>query len=345
MLRILRIILVNSIVGFLLFSYLYYSETKGLLNYFENFWLTIGVITISNTLGWSIILAGSPVNRLYSWKKSIVIRFILELSINLVVVIGLLSLILSLYGQLFLKTGVIDIIKHYPETTIRVFILALVSLFIYNIIDFALYSYNQYSVVQIETVRLSREQLELQFDALKSQLSPHFLFNNLNTIYALVHQDADKTEHYIRMLTQTYQYILNTHSNKTTPIQDELQFVEAYKYLLEIRFGNTLEIKISLSPDALKCLIPPLSLQILIENAVKHNSFDEEKPLKIEILNDYDYIIVRNNVSLAKPKTDSLKIGLENLRKRYSHLTEKEIQTIVNNYFIVKIPLIKTTVD
>jgi two-component system LytT family sensor kinase len=129
---------------------------------------------------------------------------------------------------------------------------------------------------------------------------------------------------------------------KTTRIEDELKFVEAYKYLLEIRFGSTLSIDLKLTTETLKYFIPPLSLQILIENAVKHNSFDEEKPLKIEILNDYDDIIVRNNIAQAKPKTDSLKIGLENLRKRYSHLTNRKLQTIVNNYFIVKIPIIKT---
>lgn len=342
MIRILRIVLINSIIGTLLFSYLYYSETKGLLNYIDNIWLVVGIIICSNLLGWGILYLGRLTDRIYPWKKSILIRFNLELFTNFTFIIGLLLLFFSLYSQIALQIGISTFISQHPETTIRVIILAFVSLIIYNIFDFALYSFNQYSVVQIESVKLSREQLELQFDALKSQLSPHFLFNNLNTIYALVHQDTNKAEHYIRMLAQTYQYILNTHSNKVTSVNDEIQFVDAYKYLLEIRFGNTLEISTKLTDDALKCFLPPMSLQILIENAVKHNSFDEEKPLKIEILNDYDYIIVRNNVSLSTPKTDSLKIGLENLRKRYAHLTDMSLQTFVNNYFIVKIPILKT---
>lgn len=342
MLRILRIVLINSVIGTLLFSYLYYSETKGLVNYLENIWLVVGIIICSNLLGWGVIYLGILTDKIYSWKKSIIIRFNLELLINFTSTIVLLLLLFSLYSQTVLNIGISSFLSQHYETTIRVIILAFVSLLIYNIIDFALYSFNQYSVVQIESVKQSREQLELHFDALKSQLSPHFLFNNLNTIYALAHQDTSKAEHYIRMLAQTYQYILNTHSNKVTSVNDEIQFVDAYKYLLEIRFGNTLEISTKLTADALKCFIPPLSLQILIENAVKHNSFDEEKPLKIEILNDYDYIIVRNNVSLSTPKTDSLKIGLENLRKRYAHLTDMKLQTIVNNYFIVKIPILKT---
>lgn len=344
MLRTLRIILINSIIGTLLFSYLYYSETKGLLDYIENIWLITGIVVCSNVVGWGVLCLGRLTNGLYPWRRSIIIRFNIELVINFIGVMGLLLLLFSMYSLIFLKIGISAFIAQHPETVIRVIILAFVSLLIYNIIDFALFSYNQYSIVQIESVKLSREQLELQFDALKSQLSPHFLFNNLNTIYALVHQDANKAEHYIRMLAQTYQYILNTHTNKVTSVADEIQFVEAYKYLLEIRFGNTLEITIKLTTDALRCFIPPMSLQILIENAVKHNSFDEEKPLRIEILNDYDYIIVRNNVSQSKPKTDSLKIGLENLRKRYSHLTRMDLQTIVNNYFIVKIPILKTII-
>jgi sensor histidine kinase YesM len=342
MLRLLRIISINSVVGLLLFSYLYYSETKILLNYFENIWLLTGIILGSNILGWSIYYSEKLIDKIHTWKKSIVLRFIIQLFLNFIFAIGLIVIFLSLFGEIILKIGISTLITQHTETTIRVIILAFVTLFVYTIIDFALYSYNQYSVVQIESVKLSREQLELQFDALKSQLSPHFLFNNLNTIYALVHQDFSKTEHYIRMLAQTYQYILNTHSKKTTSIKEEIHFVEAYKYLLEIRFGNALDIDIKLSAEALKCSIPPLSLQILIENAVKHNSFDEDKPLKIEILNDYDYIIVRNNLSQAKPKTDSLKIGLENLRKRYSYLTEKNVHTIVNNYFIVRVPILKT---
>jgi len=342
MLRLLRIISINSVVGLLLFSYLYYSETKILLNYFENIWVLTGIILGSNILGWSIYYSGKLIDKIQTWKKSIVLRFIIQLCLNFIFAIGLIVIFLSLFGEIILKIGISNLINQHEETTIRVIILAFVTLFVYTIIDFALYSYNQYSVVQIESIKLSREQLELQFDALKSQLSPHFLFNNLNTIYALVHQDINKTEHYIRMLAQTYEYILNTHSKKTTSIEEEIHFVEAYKYLLEIRFGNALDIDIKLSAEALKCSIPPLSLQILIENAVKHNSFDEEKPLKIEIINDYDYIIVRNNLSQAKPKTDSLKIGLENLRKRYSYLTEKNVQTIVNNYFIVRVPILKT---
>lgn len=341
MLRILRIILTNSLVGLLLFSYLYYSEKKDTLNYFENIWLVLGIIIGSNFLGWSVVYIDRLLDNLYSWKKSIILRFILELSINFAFTIGLLAVTTSLFGHFFLKTSLTELLKEHSETTIRVFILTFVSQFIYSIIDFALYSYNQYSVVQIESIKLSREQLELQFDALRSQLSPHYLFNNLNTIYALVHQDAERTEKYIRKLAQTYQYILNNHSQKTTTIDNELKFVEAYKYLLEIRFGNTLDINLKLSTETLRYSIPPLSLQILIENAVKHNSFDEGNPLKIEILNDYDDIIVRNNISQAKPKTDSLKIGLDNLRKRYTYLSDRKVQTIVNNYFIVRIPILK----
>jgi two-component system LytT family sensor kinase len=342
MLRILRIILINSLFGILLFTYLYYSETKGKLVYLENIWLVASVIIGSNILGWGIIYVGKLLDRVYPWKRSIILRFSFELGLNFLLVIGILSLIFSLFSELLFKIGLSNLISQYSETTIRVFILTFVSLFFYTILDFALYSYNQYSVVQIESIRISRQQLELQFDALKSQLSPHYLFNNLNTIYSLVHQDQVRTEHYIRMMAQTYQYILNTHSQKEISIIEEIGFIEAYKYLLEIRFGSTLEINIKLTQDTLSYYIPPLSLQILIENAVKHNSFDEENPLRIEILNDYDDIIVRNNISLAKPKSDSLKIGLDNLRKRYSYLTTRKLQTIVNNYFIVRIPILKT---
>jgi two-component system LytT family sensor kinase len=183
MLRILRIVLINSIVGVLLFSYLYYSETKGVLVYFENLWIVSGVILGSNLLGWSIISLGKLLDKLYIWKKSIILRFLLEITIDFILVIGLLWIFFGLFGDVLFKIGLSNLIVKYSETTIRVFILTFVSLFFYTIIDFALYSYNQYSVAQIESIKVSREQLVLQFDALKSQLSPHYLFNNLNTFW------------------------------------------------------------------------------------------------------------------------------------------------------------------
>jgi len=341
MLRSFRIIVVNSLIGILLFSYLYYSETSKSLNYLENGWLIAGILFGSNLLGYSILLSNRIIERFYSWKRGVFNRFIIGIILNYIIITGLVSSLICLYGILFLKTGFGDLIVQYPETTIRFLILSFLLLFIFTIIDFALYSYNLYSVIQIESVKLAREQLELQMDALKSQLTPHYLFNNLNTIYALVHQDAGRAENYIRMLAQTYRYILDRHNERLTSVKDEQMFIKAYKYLLEIRFGKAVEVDIKLSDDVQECFLPPLSLQILVENAVKHNTFDNENPLRIEILNDSENILVRNNISLSSPKTDSLKIGLNNLKKRYSYLTSKKIQIISSKYFIVKIPVIK----
>lgn len=341
MLRSLRIIVVNSLAGILLFSYLYYSETSKSFNYIENGWLIAAILSGSNLLGYSILFSNRLIERFYSWKRGVFNRFIIGVILNYFILTGIVSFFAFIYGNYILNTGFGDLIARYPETAFRFLIISFILIFFFTIIDFAFYSYNYYSVIQIESVRLEREQLELQMDALKSQLTPHYLFNNLNTIYALIHQDALRAENYIRMLAQTYRYILDRHNERTTSVKDEQIFIEAYKYLLEIRFGRTVEVDIKLSDDVLEYFIPPLSLQILVENAVKHNTFDNESPLKIEILNDKGKIVVRNNISLSIPKTDSLKIGLNNLRKRYSYLTENSIQIISNKYFIVKIPVLK----
>jgi LytS/YehU family sensor histidine kinase len=220
-------------------------------------------------------------------------------------------------------------------------IVLLILVLIIEIIYFALYSYYSYTSFQIETVRQERKQIELQFKALKSQLSPHFLFNSLNTISSLVFKDKTKAEGFIRKLAEMYQYTLQSYQTQLISLREELDFVNSYQYLLQTRFGTKFQCTIEIDEELLASHIPPLTLQMLLENAVKHNVLSEEDPLKVQVTSDKKYIIVKNNITKKPQKVSSFQIGLKNINARYLLLREEGIAVSNGESFEVKIPLIR----
>ena len=223
---------------------------------------------------------------------------------------------------------------------IKLAIILFILILIFEIIYFALYSYYSYTTFQIATVKQERKQIELQLKALKAQLSPHFLFNSLNTISSLVFKDEKKAEGFIRGLAKMYQYTLNSYQLKLTSLEEELAFVNSYQYLLQTRFGKKFQCEISIDKELLATQIPPLTLQMLLENAVKHNVLDEETPLLVRITSDKKYIKIENNVTRKPKKVTSFNIGLKNINARYLLLHTEGIMVTNGQNFEVKIPII-----
>jgi sensor histidine kinase YesM len=222
-------------------------------------------------------------------------------------------------------------------------------------VNFSVFSFNQYAHVQLQTIKLERTQLNLQFEALKSQLSPHFLFNGLNTISSLIYKDIRLTERFIRQLAGTYRYILRTGELKLVAVEQETIMAENYFFMQKTRFGDSISLEINLDDKLKTSLIPPLTLQMLIENALKHNQIREENNLKLTIKNiDHKFIIVENNI-LPKPELlkignnlvdrpkqiKSHKIGLANIRSRYAYFTNRPVDIVINQKFTVKLPVIQ----
>jgi LytS/YehU family sensor histidine kinase len=195
------------------------------------------------------------------------------------------------------------------------------------------------SVVNEE--KLKREHLALQYEALKNQVSPHFLFNSLNVLTSLVYINQDLAAQFIKQLSEVYRYVLDQRENELTEIDDELQFVESYIYLHKIRFdqGLNYEILINNKPEG---KIIPLSLQMMVENAIKHNVISANEPLHIRICIDRDYVTVSNNLQFKPIPGGSSHIGLQNLKARYDYLSNKPFEVNkLDNEFVVRIPLIK----
>ena len=191
-----------------------------------------------------------------------------------------------------------------------------------------------------EKERFEKESISARYEALKNQVSPHFLFNSLNALTNLVHEDPDKAVRFIKQLSDVYRYVLETREKELVPLAKELAFLESYLYLQQIRFGKKLDIELDLNPADIQ--VPPLALQMLIENAIKHNIISEEDPLTIRLYAENGYLVVENNLQ-KKPAIieDTPGLGLANICKRYEFLSSSKVKiSEEQNRFMVKLPVL-----
>lgn len=193
-----------------------------------------------------------------------------------------------------------------------------------------------------ETENLKRENLNAQFDALRTQVNPHFLFNNLNTLVSLIPENPKHATDFVQQLSKLYRHILEVKDEKSILLKDELDVLKAYAFLLQTRFGNNLKVTIDVPEEKMNKRIVPLSLQLLMENAIKHNIVSSDKPLQIHVFSDNGSLVVDNNLQMKKQITESTGIGLDNIRNRYKLLGDKPVKvTETDTNFTVSIPLIE----
>ncbi|RLD83733.1 MAG: hypothetical protein DRJ07_06110 [Bacteroidetes bacterium] len=339
--KLIRLVVISTIIGYFLHSYLYFSETGMFANYFSDVLLGLSVFLFANIIGTSIYIFNGALNNIPFLSAKNNSRLIFTIVLNYLLLTVLLILIFIVYLKWFTNETSGDLLLKYNELLFRIFVLGFVIIFLFAIIDFSIRSYQKFSQISLNTIKSAKEQAELQLEAFKSQLSPHYLFNNLNTISLLVYKDPKLSEKYIRKLSQTYDYIIETNKKDLVKLCEELEFIKAYKYLLDIRFQNNLQININVADSKGNLFLPPLSIQILIENAVKHNSPTDDDQLDINIELAGEYLQVKNNLLRTPTQTDSFKIGLDNIRKRYKFHTNKEIIIDKNSMFMVRIPLLK----
>ncbi len=188
---------------------------------------------------------------------------------------------------------------------------------------------------------LKHKAMSLQYESLKNQLNPHFLFNSLNVLSSLVYKDADQSNMFIKKLSDVYRYVLDQKNKEIVSLKDELAFLDDFVYLHQIRFGTNLKVEMKLGNENGFKLIP-MSMQLLVENAIKHNIITSSKPLLIEVIQHEQSIEVRNVLQEKSSVGYSAKIGLENLNAQYEYLSGSAcIIEKTEGYFSVKLPFIK----
>ena len=270
----------------------------------------------------------------YPWLKSPIRRFLISLAsiaIYVFVMVWTLDLIFDLF--VFKKT-LTQALEKSGAPFFDVFKITLaINIFMHG--RGFLLAWRQAS---IDIEKLKTEQVFTQFQSLKNQVNPHFLFNSLNALSSLVYDDQDKAVEFIRKLAQVYRYVLDKKDEEVVPIADEVAFLENFIFLQRIRFGENLQFRLTKVDDS--GFLPPLALQLLVENAIKHNVVSDSHHLVVEVTIDHSYCTISNNKK-EKLDKDSTGIGLNNLRERYSYLTDKEV--ILNDTedrFEVKIPVL-----
>ncbi|ULQ58234.1 histidine kinase [Flavihumibacter rivuli] len=218
------------------------------------------------------------------------------------------------------------------------------TLFIYAMIT-SLTLYQSILVQTLETEQFQKDYAQVRLQALKSQVNPHFLFNSLSVLTSLVHTDPDLSEKFIVQLSKAYRYILDQKETDLVTLKKETDFLENYFFLLQIRFQDKISLHIDPKAKTENWLIPPLTLQLLIENAVKHNRMSVAKPLDIHLSLNQDRIEVSNSINAREQHEPSTGIGLDNIRKRiaFSNSQPLTIET-TNNIFKVTVPLTRNKI-
>lgn len=202
----------------------------------------------------------------------------------------------------------------------------------------------QLTEANTQLLKVQKENLQSQFEVLKQQVNPHFLFNSLNVLTSLIKVDPDLAEVFTERLSKVYRYVLENKEKDLVSLATELEFLNAYLFLLEIRFVQKLFIDIRIDKKHHEALILPIAIQLIIENAIKHNTFSKAHPLKIEMFVDADHCLnIVNNLSERETKLVSTGVGLKNILRRYALVSDQKPEFIKTQLqFIARLPLLKT---
>jgi LytS/YehU family sensor histidine kinase len=201
----------------------------------------------------------------------------------------------------------------------------------------------QKQAIILENETLKREALQSQYESLKNQLSPHFLFNSLTALKILINEAPETAQKYVNSLSKALRYTLQSNEKQLVPLKAEMDFMESYLFLIRMRFDTNLSVITSINEGYLSHRLPPLTIQTLMENAIKHNEISKLRPLRIDIsTTENDSLIVSNDIQKKLSEEEGTGIGLTNLSKQFQLLFGKDITiSIENNQFKVEIPLIK----
>lgn len=267
-----------------------------------------------------------------------------QLAIQLIIDFLFVLIFTSLSGIFLMKTfgtgGSND-----PVTPFDLIVINVISMVYGIIVVMTKTLFETYKNLNDSTLKLERfkkENIEAKLQSLKNQLSPHFLFNTLNTLYSIIDKDPEFAKYYLMKISDIHRYVLMNEQKEVVTLDKEITFAKDYAFLIEKRYGGGLVFELNV-PDAYKNkYVPFLTLQILVENAIKHNQLDTDKKLVISVYsNSKDLLIVKNNIIKKNKIINGPGVGLQNLKNRYKYLADKDLEIIENEeFFIVNVPLI-----
>ncbi len=308
------------------------------INCFQNLEYALRYYGINFSI-WLVMWYGNTyvsiyIDKIYSWLKDPVKRFLLGIIGSAVYSAAAMLVIIWFYK--FAMN--IDITDNNSKTIYLTVLLAISVLTLLLAIEFL----HSWRALALQEEKMKNEVLTSKFESLKSQVNPHFMFNSLNTLTSLIYQNQDLATNYVKQLSKLYRSVLASGKNEIVTIDDELITLESYIFLQSIRFEDRLEVNIDINEKIRKKHIPPMVLQMLIENCIKHNEITEENPLQIEVFSEGEMVCVKNNIAPKQALPgDNSSIGLSNIIARYKLLSDNPVEVIDNGkQFIVKLPIL-----
>ncbi len=300
-------------------------------------------------------------NENYDWnvnpKKRLIMESILRVSVSGGIII-LLHIVLSYvfigltldvtsnpYSDKFSEVLIYNFFGNYTyvgffDVFIKFLVLVLV-IELFVIFDFSSYLIQKWNSSKIEKEAFEKEKAQFSLELLRTQINPHFLFNNLNTLSSLIYINQDKAADFLRKLSGVYRNILEYRNKETILLSEELSFFNTYADLLQVRFMDMLFFDVQVEERALTKKIIPLTLQMLVENAIKHNVISSNRPLHITVKTENDTLTVSNNLQIKETREYSSGLGLTMISNRYDYVSDRKI--VINKTeesFVISVPLI-----
>lgn len=231
------------------------------------------------------------------------------------------------------------------ERTVH-YLIALIITIVVSVFFHALYFYRALQDKKVKEQKIIAGTASAKFDALKNQLDPHFLFNSLNVLTSLIEEDPDQAQKFTTSLSKVYRYVLEQKNKDLVTVDEELQFARTYIRLLKMRFEDSIVFDIPEKCSNPEARIVPLSLQLLLENAVKHNVVTSTRPLHIKVFEEGESLVIQNNLQEKQVVRKSSGVGLRNIQQRYSILSDKEVQIKKNpKDFTIFLPMLTKMVS
>ncbi len=276
----------------------------------------------------------SKLNKWIPWESQPPKRFVVQLGLHVLILYVLLDIFFKFRFPAYFG---------YDELMMRqTFIIGIIFTLLITAIFTAEHYFYRWNDANLKSVELEQLTTRAQLEALKLQLDPHFLFNNFSVVTALIEDQPDAAIFYVSKLSSIYRYMLKNRELNLIGLKEEIAFIRSYLYLYQVRYEDGIRVNIDVSDEIAGLLIPPMTLQLLIENAVKHNQFSSDAPLCIHIsLSDNNTLNVENNVMPKFQKAQGMRTGLKNIAERYRLLNDRAPSIIQSEKrFKVELPLI-----
>lgn len=291
---------------------------------------------------WHLIKAlNDYLDKKIPFEEGPVMRVMLQIALTLSIflpIVGTVGYIIRPHTPAFVN-------KQFVAIAVMLFVIVI---FLFNFAFYAFYFFRNWqrsieekAELQIQAAELEREKFNLQYHQLRNQVNPHYLFNTLTSLDGLIHTNPELASEFVRHMSKVYRYVLQHKENEVVSLDEEIEFIEHYIELLHIRYDGGLNIHYNISDVARERGIVMVTLQMLVDNAVKHNIVQKESPLKVIIWDEADCLVIYNNKQLRRQIETSNQLGLKQLSQLYSFLTDRPVIIEDNHeHFTIKIPLL-----